>query len=139
VVKLPEFTWVCECGRKITAYVADAERVRCRECDRLYDYEAIKRVAQEIPQTNQVEGKEANRNAAAIAAVAIIIGAPSVFVSPIFGFALIVGGIAGAAVYDDAYKRRDPAPIAWALGTWLLLIIVLPLYLYHRAYGLITE
>ena len=43
--------------------------------------------------------------------------------------------MARAAVDDDAHKRGDPNPGAWALGTWLLLIIVLPLYLYHRAYG----
>lgn len=48
---------------------------------------------------------------------------------------MMLGGVAGAAVYDDAKKRGDTSPVTWAVGTWLLLIIVLPLYLYHRAYG----
>jgi hypothetical protein len=39
------------------------------------------------------------------------------------------------AVWGDANERGDENANWWALGTFLLLIIVLPLYLYHRAYG----
>lgn len=48
---------------------------------------------------------------------------------------LVFSGAIGILVYRDAVKHADLYPGAWALGTWLLLIIVLPVYLYHRAYG----
>jgi len=49
--------------------------------------------------------------------------------------ALTVVVIVAAAVWWDADSRGDPNAAWWGLGTGLLLIIVLPLYLYHRAYG----
>jgi hypothetical protein len=56
-------------------------------------------------------------------------------ISPILGVVVLVGAIAGWYVYEDAHERGDSSPGAWAIGTFLLFIIVLPLYLYHRAYG----
>jgi hypothetical protein len=131
---LPKFAWVCACGHKIHAKVETDDVVRCPYCDKSCDYETVSRLAAEF------KAKQSTSNAAIFFGfITVVIGALFVFVFPIAGVALIVGGAAGAAVYDDAYKRRDDAPGAWALGTWLLLIIVLPLYLYHRAYGSRTQ
>lgn len=44
--EMPEFTWVCDCGRRITAQLATGEVVvRCRDCNKLYDYETVSRLA----------------------------------------------------------------------------------------------
>jgi len=48
--------------------------------------------------------------------------------------ALTLVVVVAAAVWWDADSRGDPNAAAWGVGTGLLLIIVLPLYLYHRAY-----
>jgi hypothetical protein len=48
---------------------------------------------------------------------------------------LVVGGIVAIAVWLDAYNRNDDNGTWWALGTFLILIVALPLYLYHRAHG----
>jgi hypothetical protein len=49
--------------------------------------------------------------------------------------ALTVTSLAGWFVFVDAYEHEEPNAGWWALGTFLVLIVVLPLYLYHRAYG----
>ena len=73
-----------------------------------------------------------------IAALTILtlLGLLFTFVMPILGIGLLLGGIVGMLVYDDAYKREDPNAAAWGLGTALLLIIVVPIYLYHRSQSL---
>jgi ribosomal protein L40E len=106
--------------------------VRCPYCDKSCDYETVSRLAAEF---KAKQAKQSGNPPIFFGFITVVIGILFLFVFPIAGIALIVGGIAGAAVYDDAYKRGDSSPGAWALGTWLLLIIVLPLYLYHRAYG----
>jgi 4-amino-4-deoxy-L-arabinose transferase-like glycosyltransferase len=47
------------------------------------------------------------------------------------GFVLIIGFI----VWWDAKEQEDENAALWGLGTAMILIVVLPLYLYHRAYG----
>jgi hypothetical protein len=103
--------------------------VTCPYCDKSCDYETVSRLAAEV------KSKQSGNAAIFFGFITVVIGILFVFVFPIAGIALIVGGIAGAAVYDDAYTCGDSSPGAWALGTFLLFIIVLPLYLYHRAYG----
>lgn len=73
-----------------------------------------------------------------IAALTILtlLGLLITFVMPILGIGLLLGGIVGLLVYDDAYKREDPNAGAWGLGTALLLIVVVPIYLYHRSQSL---
>jgi hypothetical protein len=51
------------------------------------------------------------------------------------GFSLILGLLAAVWVWWDATIRGHKNAVWWALGTFLVLIVVLPLYLYHRAYG----
>lgn len=49
------------------------------------------------------------------------------------GLTLVV--LVAVDVWRDADNRGDSNAKWWGLGTLLLLIVVLPLYLYHRAYG----
>lgn len=49
--------------------------------------------------------------------------------------AVVVDIVLAAWVWIDAGQRGDPHAAWWALGTFLIVIVVLPLYLYHRAYG----
>lgn len=50
-----------------------------------------------------------------------------------------LGVLVGLAVWSDAKKLGDPNPAIWALGTALLLIIVLPIYLIYRSKGKIGK
>lgn len=47
---------------------------------------------------------------------------------------LLVSGLVALGVYSDGYLRSDDNAGWWAVGTFLLLIIVLPIYLYHRSH-----
>jgi hypothetical protein len=49
--------------------------------------------------------------------------------------AFAIAFLAAFWVWRDANSNWDENAAWWALGTFLLLVIVLPLYLYHRAYG----
>jgi 4-amino-4-deoxy-L-arabinose transferase-like glycosyltransferase len=52
-----------------------------------------------------------------------------------YSIALVLVVLAGVFVWRDAADRGDENAALWGLGTALILIVVLPLYLYHRAYG----
>jgi hypothetical protein len=90
-------------------------------------------------ETNQVHVEEKQEGSKAIGIAILVLGILGFFISisisPILAIALLLGAIAGLLVHRDAYDREDPSAAAWAFGTFLLLIIVLPIYLYHRAYG----
>jgi len=95
-------------------------------------------IAQEVKFVTGHERRPKDENhseTAGIAALAILtlLGLLITFVMPVLGIGLLLGGIAGLLVYDDAFKREDPNAAAWGLGTVLLLIIVVPIYLYHRS------
>ena len=51
------------------------------------------------------------------------------------GIGVFVSLFAALLVWLDANNRNEENAGWWVLGTFLLLIIVLPIYLYHRAYG----